>query len=75
MKLFAKKETAPVLYTFNDFCNKQIALYESLLDNDTDPKNRGLYESMIGRYTTMRAEYSRYKKEVEFMERKVKNES
>lgn len=73
MNLF-KKKTPKIEYTFKDFCDKQIALYQSLADNEPAGKETALYESMIARYTTMKSEYQRYRHEVEYMERKQKYE-
>lgn len=73
MNLF-RRPVKKIEYTFRDFCDKQIALYQSLADNEPAGKETALYESMIARYQTMKAEYQRYRHEVEYMERKQKNE-
>lgn len=64
------KKKRKIDYTFQDYCQKQITLYENLEDTDTDIAAKKLYESMIGRYELMIAEYKRYNKEKELMERK-----
>lgn len=73
MNLFKRKDPK-IEYTFRDFCDKQIQLYQSLADNEPAGKETALYEAMISRYTTMKSEYQRYRHEVEYMERKQKYE-
>lgn len=64
------KRKRKIKYDFSDYCQKQITLYQNLQDTDNDPVSKKLYESMIGRYELMIAEYKRYNKEKELMERK-----
>lgn len=68
MALFKKKPK--IGYTFQDYCAKQINLYITLEDEDSDPEARQFYKQMQSRYTMMVAEYKRYLKEVDYLERK-----
>lgn len=68
MALFKKKPK--ITYTFSDYCAKQINLYITLEDEDSDPEARQFYKQMQSRYTMMAAEYKRYQKEVDYLERK-----
>lgn len=68
------KKKRKIDYTFQDYCQKQITLYENLEDTDSDTTNKKMYEAMIGRYELMIAEYKRFNKERELMERKNLNE-
>lgn len=71
---FKKKKKPELKYTFSDYCQKQIALYMSMLDSDTDKTNHPIYNSMISRYEIMLSEYKNYNKEVSYLERKATNE-
>lgn len=64
------KKKRKITYNFMDYCQKQITIYQNLQDTDTDPVNNKLYETMVGRYEMMIAEFKRYNKERELMERK-----
>lgn len=64
------KKKRKVNYTFQDYCEKQIKLYEDLIDNEQEAGNKKLFEGMVGRFEVMIAEYKRYNKECELMERK-----
>ena len=64
------KKKRKITYNFMDYCQKQITIYQNLQDTDTDPVNSKLYVTMVGRYEMMIAEFKRYNKERELMERK-----
>lgn len=67
MFLLPKFSKPKIDYTFIHYCKKQINMYESLKDAESDPRSKQVYDGVIARYELMINEYYAYEHDKEYM--------